>query len=49
MSIAYLAVTTATIAATGGIGVAAAAGAPFVLKFMSEVGVPESWLPKLGG
>jgi hypothetical protein len=47
MSIAYLAVTAVTVLATGGIGAAAAARAPFVVAFMHEVGVPESWLPKL--
>jgi hypothetical protein len=47
MSVAYVAVTVATVVATGGIGVAAATRAPFVLKFMSEVGIPESWVSKL--
>jgi hypothetical protein len=44
---AYLVVTAATIGATGGIGLAAAARARFVLNFMAEVGVPESWVPRL--
>jgi hypothetical protein len=48
MSTAYIAVTVATAAATGAIGAAAAARAQFVLKFMGEVGVPESWASKLG-
>jgi DoxX-like family len=43
-----LALTIATAAATGGIGAAAAARAPFVLKFMREVGVPDSWPQALG-
>jgi hypothetical protein len=47
MSIAYVAVTSATVVAVGGIGVAAAARASFVLEFMGQVGVPESWVPKL--
>jgi hypothetical protein len=47
MSIAYLAVTAVTALATGGIGLAAAARAPFVVTFMREVRVPDSWLPKL--
>jgi hypothetical protein len=47
MSIADLAVTAVTVLATGGIGVAAAARAPFVVTFMREVGVSESWLPRL--
>jgi hypothetical protein len=48
VSTAYIVVTLATAAATGAIGGAAAARANFVLKFMGEVGVPESWAPKLG-
>jgi hypothetical protein len=48
MTIAYVVVTVATAVATGGIGVAAAARAPFVLKFMRDVSVPESWVSKLG-
>ncbi len=47
MSIAYVAVTAVTAVAVGVIGMAAAARASFVLEFMSEVGVPESWMPKL--
>jgi hypothetical protein len=43
-----VALTIATAAATGGIGAAAAARAPFVLKFMHEVGVPDSWPQALG-
>ncbi len=48
MSIAYVAVTVATVVATGGIGIAAATRARFVLVFMDEVGVPESWVSRLG-
>ena len=43
-----VALTIATAAATGGIGAAAAARAPFVLKFMRDVGVPDSWPQALG-
>jgi DoxX-like family len=42
-----VALTMVTAAATGGIGVAAAR-APFVLKFMHQVGVPDSWPQALG-
>ncbi|HUK67345.1 MAG TPA: DoxX family protein [Streptosporangiaceae bacterium] len=43
-----IAVTVVTAAATGGIGAATATRAQFVLKFMREVGVPDSWPPALG-
>jgi DoxX-like family len=43
-----IALTIVTAAATGGIGAAAAARAPFVVKFMREVGVPDSWPRALG-
>jgi hypothetical protein len=43
-----IALTVVTAATTGGIGAAAAARAPFVLKFMREVGVPDSWPQALG-
>ena len=43
-----VALTIVTAAATGGIGAAAAARAPFVLKFMHEVAVPDSWPQALG-
>jgi hypothetical protein len=44
-----IALTLVTAAATGGIGAAATARAPFVLKFMREVGVPDSWPQALVG
>ena len=43
-----IALTIVTAAATAGIGAAAAARAPFVLKFMREAGVPDSWPQALG-
>lgn len=48
MSIAYVVVTTAAIAANAGAAVADFARARFVLANSARVGVPESWLPALG-
>jgi hypothetical protein len=47
MTVAYLAVTTATIAVNVAIVVADLARSRFVLATSAEVGVPVSWLPGL--
>ncbi|MET8625254.1 DoxX family protein [Kitasatospora sp. NPDC004669] len=47
MSIAYVFVAVAAIAANAGIAAADFAGAPFVLANSAEVNVPRSWIPRL--
>jgi hypothetical protein len=47
-NVADAGVTLAIVAATGGIGIAAIARAPFVLDFMRTVDIPDSWPRKLG-
>jgi hypothetical protein len=48
MSLAYIVVTTVTIALNAAIAVADFARARFVLVNSAAVGVPRSWLPALG-
>ncbi|MGW3039503.1 DoxX family protein [Kitasatospora sp. NPDC001159] len=47
MSIAYVIVAVAAIAANAGIAAADFAEAPFVLANSAEVDVPRSWIPRL--
>lgn len=48
MSTVYIVVTAATIAANAWAAFVDFTRAPFVLANMTELGIPESWLPRLG-